>query len=568
MFKKITYTLFFVLINISAQSIHERVYKTNVYNFLERLSNKNKINLFTDIRPLTRLELAKKLLLVAEPCRSTINQPVPLNPKDIQPGSINLSSIEKERLEFYKREYAFELQYLQKDTITISTFFGSTPIDKFNFYKYYSKNFDFTFDPIVGIGYNFSDKIYHQFVGFELYGRIGNNWGYYLNWRDNIEKGDSLDRQKRFTPKAGINVLRSKERLIDYSETRGGITYSWEWGNLTAAKDFIHIGSSSQSSIILSGKAPSFPFLRLHINPVEWFRYDFIHAWLDSDLIDSTSISSTGVTSTERDRSKSFSRRQKYYVAHSFSFQPVEDWWLTFGESVIYGDQLEFIYFLPVFYRLADHYNSIGGADSGDNAQLFFNSSYIWTQIQSKFYMSFYLDEFSPSDWFSGGDNAQVFAFTLGGVFTNPIWNDNYITLEYNAIRPYVGMNADPLHTYESSGYPLGHWIGSNSVQIYAEMEQYLPLMINVKAYINYVIKGEKENINNYYNRVTSTYPLLSGDNSYFSEIGGQISYNPIHNLYLELNFRYINKANGRFTSEYDIDEGFQFGTMLRYGFQ
>ncbi len=548
MIKKLTYILIATCITLSAQSTYEPTYKTDIYNFLERLSNKNKVDLFTDIRPLTRLAIASSL--------QTIEQ---LN---------NLTILESERLTFYKREYAFELKYLQKDTNTISNFFDSEPIDRFNLYKFYNKKFALTIDPVIGIGYNFSDKIYHQFVGFELYGKIGGNWGYYLNWRDNIEKGNSLDRNKNFSPENGINVLRSKENLIDYSETRGGITYGWEWGNLTAAKDFLHIGSSSQSSIILSDKAPSIPHLRLDIHPVDWFRYNFIHAWLNSDLTDSSTIRETGVESTRLNRSISQSRLQKYYVAHSFSFQPVEDWWLTFGESVIYGDNLEFVYFLPVFYRLADHYNSIGGADSGDNAQLFFNTSYIWSQLQSKLYFTLYIDELSIDDLLNGGDNAQVYAVTLGGQFTNPLWDNNYITLEYNAIRPYVGMNADPLHTYESSGYQLGHWIGSNSVQIYAEMEQYLPLMINAKAYINYVIKGEKENINDYYNRVTSTYPLLSGDNSHFSEIGGQISYNPIHNLFLEINFSYINKANGRFTSEYDIDEGFQFGTMLRYGFQ
>lgn len=543
-----------------AQSIPEPTYKTDIYNFLERLSNKNQINLFTDIRPITRQEIAQALL--------SISQLVPLNPKGIQPGLYNLTVIEKERLEFYKKEYAFELMYLSKDTTTISEFIRFGKTDRLSFYKYYSKDFFFSFDPVIGLGYNFSNKTYHQYGGVQFKGRIEDNWGFYFNYRDNIETGKNIDRTKSFSQFTGINVLRSKPELIDYSETRGGITYEWSKGNITAAKDFSNIGSNSHSSVILSDKAPSFPFLRIDLYPADWFRYNFIHAWLDSDLIDSNSVRYTGVTSTVLKKPTTYSRLQKYYVSHSFSFQPAEDLWLTFGESIIYGDNLEYVYFLPVFYRLADHYNSIGGGDSGDNAQLFFNASYIWSQIKSKFYTTFYIDEFSPSDLFSGGDNAQVFAFTLGGNFTNPLWNDNYITLEYNAIRPYVGLNADPLHTYESSGYPLGHWIGSNAVQIYTEMEQYFPYMITAKAFFNYVIKGEKEDINNYYNRVTSTYPLLSGDNSYYSELGLQLSYNPLHDLFLELNLSYINKSTGRFETEYKIDKGLSIGTMLRYGFQ
>lgn len=551
MLKKIIYIILLIYIIIPAQSVYEPTYKTDIYNFVERLSNKNKINIFTDIRPLTRMQIAELLFSI----KQSNNHPISLSP------------IEKERLGFYLREYFEEIKYLANDTTSYSNFFGSAPINRFNLYKFYNERFALIVDPVIGIGYNISDKIYHQYVGFELYGRIGERWGYYFNWRDNTEKGDNLDREKLFSSETGVQVLTNESDLIDYSETRGGITYSWNIGSITAAKDFLHIGSSSQSSIILSNKAPSFPYLRFELQPTKWFRYNFIHAWLDSDLIDSSTVRYTGVESTRLNRSYSHSSLQKYYVSHSLSFQPFEDWWLTFGESIIYGDELEFVYFLPVFYRLADHYISIGGADTGDNAQLFFNTSYIWAQIKSKLYFTLYIDELSIDDLIKGGDNAQVFALTLGGQFTNPLWSDNFITLEYNAIRPYVGMNADPLHTYESSEYQLGHWIGSNSVQIYAEMEQYLPLMINLKAYLNYVIKGEKENINDYYNRIASTYSLLSGDNSYFSEFGFDISFNPQNNLIIELKFKYINNSSGRFINEFNKEKGFSFATMLRYGF-
>ena len=127
-------------------------------------------------------------------------------------------------------------------------------------------------------------------------------------------------------------------------------------------------------------------------------------------------------------------------------------------------------------------------------------------------------------------------------------------------------MNADPLETYTSSGYQLGAWIGTNATQFYAEMEQYLPYIINFKAYFNYVVKGAKENINDYYNHIKSTYPLLSGKHSYYSDIGAEISYNPVHDLFFEFKFSYINIASGRFENEYKIDKGVSFGTGIRYG--
>lgn len=539
--------LFFFPVILFAQSIPEPVYENNIYDFIENLNSKAVVTCFTDVKPLTRLQIAEQL---------------------VQADKDKLSGIEQERLEFYKKKFAFEIMYMKESVSEVNEFlkFGGT--DRLSLFKSYSKDFSLVVDPVIGIEYNFSDKIYHQFGGVQLHGRIRNNWGFYFNYRDNIEKGKKLDRSKSFTPTTGVNVLRSKAELIDYSETRGGITYGWEWGNLTAAKDFLWIGSSSQASVVLSDKAPSFPFIRLEVFPVDWFRYDFIQGWLNSRLMDSTTIRYTGVEAEVLNRSVSYSRLPKYYVSHAFTIQPLTNWRLTFGESIIYGDEIEFIYFLPVFYRLADHYNSIGGADSGDNAQLFFNTSYIIKELESKVYFTFYLDEFSPSDLFSGGDNAQVYALTLGTRMNNPLWDNSMITLEYHAVRPYNYMNADPLHSYESSGYQLGHWMGTNAVQIYAELIQWLPYNIIVQAYYNYVIKGEKENINDYYNRVTSTYPLLSGDNSYYSQCGLDISYNPIHDLFVELRMNYINIASGRFSKEYNVQKGLQATAGIRYGFQ
>lgn len=532
-----------------SQSIPEPVYNTDIYNFIERLSNRGFFELFNDIKPITRLTITEKLL--------TVNQ-----------QREKLSEADRNRLDFYLSEYSLERKFLEKDTTIISSFVNKPDNDRFNFYKFYSPFFTFTADPVLGVRYDFSKKIYHHFNGLKMHGRIGDNWGYYFNYRDNLEKGYNLDRQKLFSPATGVIISKNSNKSFEYSETRGGISYGWKWGMITAAKDFVQIGSSSQASIILSNKAPSFPYLRLEVSPVEWFRYDFIHGWLNSDLIDSTTIRPTGVILNNSGKEiLAYSSLPKYYVGHSISFRPFNSLWFTLGESIIYSGNVEYIYFLPLFLRLADHYISKNGADSGGNAQIFFNSSYTWQEIKSKLYFSLYIDELSLQSLFSGGNNPQVYAVTLGGNFTNPIWQDNYLTLEYNAIRPYSYMNADPLHTYSSSGYKLGHWIGSNAVQLYASMEQYLPYMVNVKVYLNYVLKGSKENLNDYYNGVTSTYPLLSGNVSKYLQLGIKLSFNPYNDLYFTAEHNNILKSDGRFISEYGIKKGASFITSVNYGF-
>lgn len=531
-----------------SQSIYEPVYNQEIYFFLNNQSDKGNINIFDDVRPYTRLTIAEKLL-------------------ELTKKSGILSNTEKDQLDFYKKEYAFEIMYLEKDTTKINEPFQFGLTDRFKLFKYYDNHFSFDTDPVLGIEYDFARKNYHQYSGIKFKGRISDLVGFYFDYRDNLERGDHLDFRKIFSSETGVVISKSKKNSFQYSETRGGLTLGWKWGELTMAKDFLNIGSSYQSQIILSSKAPSFPYIRLDIHPVEWFRYNFIHAWINSGLVDSNTIRYTGVTSTVGKRPLSYSRIQKFYVSHLISLKPTDNLWFTLGESIVYNDKLEYVYFIPVFYRLADHYNSMSGGDTGDNAQIFFNTSYRWTKMSSKFYLSLYIDELSPESFFSGGDNAQVYAITIGGKFSNPFWDDSYLTVEYTALKPYNYMNGDPAQTYFSSGYQLGHWTGSNSVQYYFLFEQYFNRAIKLEVKYQLVKKGSKESINDYYDRVTSTYPLLSGIVSTYSDINLNLSYNPYNDLFLNIAYNNVLSSGGRFETEYGVNKRASFLTTIMYGF-
>ena len=54
-----------ITLTSKAQSIYEPIYSSRVYDFLERMSNEGIINLFTDIRPITRQEIAEKLIEIS-----------------------------------------------------------------------------------------------------------------------------------------------------------------------------------------------------------------------------------------------------------------------------------------------------------------------------------------------------------------------------------------------------------------------------------------------------------------------------------------------------------------------
>ena len=270
--------------SLFSQSIYEPVYNQDIYFFIDNQASKGNIRIFDDIRPYTRLTIAEKLL-------------------ELSNKTSELTSTEKEELDFYKKEYAFEIKYIEKDTTVVNEFFKSGTTGRFKLFKYYDSGFTFDADPVLGLSYDFVKKNYHQYSGIKFKGRISDFVGYYFDYRDNLEHGDNLDRTKLFSPETGVIIAKRSSKEIEYSETRGGLTFGWKWGEFTMAKDFINIGSSYQSQVILSSKAPSFPFIRLDVHPVKWFHYNFIHAWLNSDLIDSNTIRYTGVTSTFEDKS-------------------------------------------------------------------------------------------------------------------------------------------------------------------------------------------------------------------------------------------------------------------------
>ena len=55
----------------------------------------------------------------------------------------------------------------------------------------------------------------------------------------------------------------------DYSDSRGGISLAWEGASIALMKDNISWGDNYHGSNILSGRAPSFPMLKLSLKPVE-----------------------------------------------------------------------------------------------------------------------------------------------------------------------------------------------------------------------------------------------------------------------------------------------------------
>ncbi len=69
--------------------------------------------------------------------------------------------------------------------------------------------------------------------------------------------------------------------------------FKWDWGSFTIGKNHLNWGYAENGKIVLSEKAPSFPYVRLDIKPTDWLTFNYIHAWLNSDVVDTNSLYST-----------------------------------------------------------------------------------------------------------------------------------------------------------------------------------------------------------------------------------------------------------------------------------
>lgn len=519
---------------------------SSVYDLLNRLSVRGLIEFNDELKPLSRLELANKLI-------EATNQ----NDK--------LTSLERENIEYYKREFAPELALINIIEVKEDLqFFKNDDVTGFRFFLFNNDNFTLNIDPILGFRVNnrFGETQMHRWNGLQFSGYFTDNFGFDFYFRDNEERGERIDRTRSFSNDPGFNLSQSSLKSIEYVDVKGLLSYSWSSGNISIGKQHIEWGSGIGGKLILSNKAPSFPFIKLEFSPINWLKFVYFHGWLHSALIDSSTIRKTLVN--DRD---SYSQREKYIAAHMVSIYPFSNLSVSIGESIIYSDKLEFAYFIPVlFFRTVDHYIDRDSSNTGDNAQLFFNAVYKNAELRSKLYSTIFIDELSVTN-FLKGTNLSAIGITAGVSFVDPIIENSELSFEYTRLNPFVYMNSNDAQLFTSHNYQLGHWIGSNSDQFYAEYKQNILRGLSIKIWGEHIRKGQKELPDEQY---ILPYPkFLYGDKLIFTNIGIIFNYEVLHNLFGQLNFTFTNTSdeNNLRTPEYQIGKKNSFSLSFGYGF-
>jgi hypothetical protein len=544
--KHLLFLFLFVWINLSAQTVYEPI-NSDVYEFLERLFIKGAIEYHSEIKPIPRKEIAGNLL-------EALSNKSKLTPLDLN------------EIEFYLKEFADEISFVNdsyQHILPRTEFFSFGENDRFRLFNYRDSSFIFNLDPILGLEIgNRSNAFYsRRWNGLELFGYVSDNWGYSLDFRDNLETGSHIDEVKQNTPETGINLSKEAEESFQYSSVNAQINFSWNTGNLSLGKYAVNIGNGRAGQLINSSKAPTYPLIRLDFRPVTWLNFIYFHGFLKSDIPDSSTFRSTSVEDRE-----SISDIPKFIASHTLSFYIADDLTLSFGESMIYSENVEPIYLIPVmFFRLADHYLSSEGSNSGDNAQLFADASYRISPIKSKVYGSVFVDELSIEK-VAEGENLSSIGYTLGTEFSDLIIPNSAFVIEYSRIQPFVYTNSNDAQTFKSHNYQLGHWIGSNSDMIYLSYKQNIFRGLSTKLSGWYFRKGQTELPEQQYQL---PYPSsLYGARRTDKRISLEVNWQPVHNLFVRGYYNYSDISDeevGR-TPEFMLGTFNNFGLSLSYG--
>ena len=442
----------FSTLYLAAQDIPEHISYTRIYDFLDELATDGVIELNSVAKPYSRSFIAEKLV-EAE-------------------SNIKLNSRQRKELKFFKNEFALELKRLPDNILEIRTKTSTLALLQ-PAYNYRDTVFSAHITPILGmhVTVNGNGAFTKRWFGADLQTMIGKNLSVYgslrdlsidATWLKNMPVSAAL--LARPTYLNDYPGYEYKESALggDFSDSRGGIKYAWNWGSVGLVKDNVVWGDNYHGSNILSGRTPSFPMLTLHLKPVSWFEMQYIHGWLVSNVLDSTRyyIDNTGA--------KEYRMANKFIAANMFTFTPIRNLNVSIGNSIIYAEpNVQAAYLIPIaFYKSEDHTLTKGLGLENQNSQVFMNISSRNIKHLHLF-TSIYADEISFSRFLPSSKERNPISYKVGANLSNyPVENLSLVA-EYTNTNIINYKHSVPALTWSSNGYNLGSYLGDNSTELF-----------------------------------------------------------------------------------------------------
>ncbi len=441
---------------IYSQDIPQHISYTRIYDFMDELANDGYFELNSSVKPYSRDFIAKKLLEATKKRKT-------------------MSKRQIKELYFFLNEYSLENDRLMSSRLP-GLFFNvyRTKTSQLNIappvFNYKDDNFRARISPILGMNIyqNKKGQISHRWFGVSLQAMIGKHLSVYGSLRDNSFTSSSDTLSARLSNPTYLTRFAGYEykEPNDFSDSRGGIKLSYDWGSIGLVKDNIVWGDNYNGSNIISGRVPSFPMITLNLKPASWFEMNFIHGWLVSNVVDSARFY------VENGTKRHYRNHNKYISANMFTFKPIKNLYLSFGNSIIYAeDNVQPAYLLPIaLYKSIDHTLTKGIGTENQNSQLFFNISS--RNIKHlHLYSSVYLDELKFGRFKPSNKETNPISYKVGAKISNLFLKNYSLTAEYTKTNIINYKHSIAPLTFASNSYNLGHYLGDNSKELFLELK-------------------------------------------------------------------------------------------------
>ena len=522
----------------SSQNIWDNT-NSEVHPFLYRMAQRGLIEYNDLIKPINRVHVLDVLNILKQ--------------KDSA-----LNNVEKNELAFYLQEYNRPI----KEQISL---FKKDQNKRWRAGAIVSNDFEVYIDPLLSIN-NFSGSgknIRQLSNGFELWGTAGKNrnLGYQVYYRDYTETG-TINNNFRLESSTQGNILigAKSDNKINYTDIRANINYSFKKGNISLGKDNLIWGYGENSNIVLSNKAPSYPYIRLDYKPLKWLNFNYTHAWLNSNIADSSLSYFTNSGRIDNDFRLVFV--QKYLATHSIEVQAMKGLNIAIGESIVYSDKMDPGFLIPInLFKFYDNNRSNYLIEAGSNGQYFLSLSSRNQIKNTHLYSTLFIDEIKVSSLFNKTESRNQLGFNLGGSISDILIPYLSLGAEYTKVNPFVYSNLIRAQNYTSYNYNLGDWMGNNFDRaiLYAK---YTPIAkLKLVARFQKIRKGGAGTIYEQY--ALQPQPVFLFD--YIktrSDIFIQARYEYINNIYLTSSFTLMQTklANGGITKDNTYQLGISVG--------
>lgn len=378
----------------------------------------------------------------------------------LEDGRIKLTNIDVELLEELKKEFSDELANL-----------GNPGIQGYKHLLDWADEDRMLVTQIgfeQGTSFNGDGDAYTSTIKASLYGDIYRNISFYNYSRASYNEGKEPPLWKRNDP-------RYTWRYPWSALSDAYVTFGIPKINVQAGKDAVLWGAGQHGVIGLTAIEPAFDLLRFRTKMWK-LNFTSVLGFLRDDL------------------TKEYQSQvpAKYLSAHRVEIIPYPGISVAWQEVYVYAEKLHIELLNPIMpYQMAEDY--LG--EIGNNTMEF--DAEISLIPGAKVYSALFLDDFHPdrSPFKYPGFRWAV----LGGtMIADPLGLDNTdLTLEYSRVEPWTythkgTLQDPPIPTaYKHFDEPLGHWIGPNADDLFAQIGWQINRKIRGSLSYNRIRHGE-----------------------------------------------------------------------------